>query len=110
DQALEGVLLGAFLSAGQRCTCTARVLVERRVADVFISRLIAGARELTFGDPFTDVFMGPMASAADRDRVDMLCQAGVDAGAEVLLAATHRPGGAWRGPSIHAIAADHDSD
>src|SRR5690606_33664529 len=55
DQALEGVLLGAFLTAGQRCTATARVLVERRVADVFIQRLIAGARELTWGDPLTDV-------------------------------------------------------
>ncbi|PKN58160.1 MAG: hypothetical protein CVU56_07410, partial [Deltaproteobacteria bacterium HGW-Deltaproteobacteria-14] len=110
DQALEGVLLGAYLSAGQRCTRTCRVLVERRVADAFLARLTAGARELTFGDPLGDAFMGPMASLADRAQLDALCAAGVEAGAEVILPGLHRAGGAWRGPSLHRVAADHDSD
>jgi succinylglutamate-semialdehyde dehydrogenase len=110
EQALEGVLLGGFLTTGQRCTCTARVLVQRSVADAFIERLVAAARQLTFGDPTTDVFMGPMASVGDRDRMEALCRAGREAGAEVLLAAEIRPGGAWRGPSIHMISKDHDSD
>lgn len=110
DQALEGVLLGAYLSAGQRCTCTSRVLVHRAVADAFIARLAASAAALTVGDPFSeDAFMGPMAAEADRDRVLSLCHAGVKAGAEVLLAGEVRDGGAWLGPSLHLIAPDHDS-
>ena len=110
DQALEGVLLGAYLSAGQRCTRTSRVLVERRIADAFLARLTAGARELTFGDPLGDAFMGPMASLADRARLDALCAAGVAAGAEAILPGERRAAGAWRGPSLHRVAADHDSD
>ena len=110
DQALEGVLLGGFLTTGQRCTCTNRVLVHRAVADTFIARLVKAAGRLTWGDPSEDVFMGPLASVADRDRVDALVAAGVAAGAQVLLAAETRDGGAWRGPSIHKIAVDHDSD
>ncbi len=110
DQALEGVLLGAFLTTGQRCTCTARVLVQRSIADSFVDRLVSATRQLTFGDPTTDVFMGPMASVGDRDRMEALCRAGREAGAEVVLEATTRPGGAWRGPSIHMIGRDHDSD
>ena len=110
EQALEGVLLGAFLTTGQRCTCTSRVLVQRSIAEAFTARLIASARELTWGDPMSDVFMGPLASTGDRDKVESLCQAGREAGAEVLLAAELRDGGAWRGPSIHRIARDHDSD
>ncbi|MCB9733520.1 MAG: aldehyde dehydrogenase family protein [Deltaproteobacteria bacterium] len=110
DQALEGVLLGAFLTAGQRCTCTSRVLVAKEIADQFIPRLVAGARALSVGDPFGDAFMGPMASALDRERVDALCAAGRAAGAEVLLAPTPDGPGAYRGPSIHLIAPDHDSD
>jgi acyl-CoA reductase-like NAD-dependent aldehyde dehydrogenase/4-aminobutyrate aminotransferase-like enzyme/GNAT superfamily N-acetyltransferase len=109
DQALEGVLLGAYLTTGQRCTGTSRVLVQRGVAQAFTKRLVAAARDLPWGAPSSDVFMGPMASVADRDRVDALCAAGVAAGAEVLLAAARREGGAWRGPSVHRIAADHDS-
>lgn len=110
DQALEGALLGGFLTTGQRCTCTSRVLVHRDLAQPFMERLVEATSKLTWGDPNTDVFMGPLASVADRDHVDALCAAGVEAGAEVLLAPERREGGAWRGPSIHRIAPDHDSD
>ncbi|MCC6622192.1 MAG: aldehyde dehydrogenase family protein [Deltaproteobacteria bacterium] len=110
DQALEGVLLGGYLTTGQRCTCTARVLVQRSIAPAFIDRLVKAARNLTFGDPMSDVFMGPMASVGDRDRVEALCRAGREAGADALLPAELRDGGAWRGPSLHLIAPDHDSD
>lgn len=110
DQALEGALLGGFLTTGQRCTCTSRVLVHRDLAEPFMDRLVEATRKLTWGDPNTDVFMGPLASVSDRDHVDALCRAGVEAGAEVLLAAERREGGAWRGPSIHRITVDHDSD
>lgn len=110
DQALEGVLLGAFLTTGQRCTCTSRVLVAREIADQFIARLLAGARALSVGDPFGDAFMGPMASTLDRERVDILCAAAVTAGAEVLLPPVPNGPGAFRGPSIHLITPDHASD
>jgi len=110
DQALEGVILGGFLTTGQRCTCTSRVLLQRSVADAFIDRLVNATRQLTFGDPTTDVFMGPMASVGDRDRMEALCRAGREAGATAILEATTRPNGAWRGPSIHMISKDHDSD
>ncbi|HRE92473.1 MAG TPA: aldehyde dehydrogenase family protein, partial [Myxococcota bacterium] len=110
DQALEGVLLGGYLTTGQRCTCTSRVLVQRSVADTFIPRLVKAVSRLTFGDPMSDVFMGPMASVGDRDLVEALCRAGREAGAETLLAAEIRDGGAWRGPSIHLIDKDHTSD
>ena len=110
EQALEGALLGGFLTTGQRCTCTSRVLVHRDLAGPFIERLVEAAAKLSWGDPFTDVFMGPLASIGDRDHVNALCEAGVAAGAEVLLSGESREAGAWRGPSIHRIDADHDSD
>ncbi|MFT7581234.1 MAG: succinylglutamate-semialdehyde dehydrogenase, partial [Myxococcota bacterium] len=111
DQAIEGVILGGFMTTGQRCTCTSRVVVERKVAGRFIERLVAATKRLSWGDPQRDdVFMGPMASSGDRDYVDALVSAGVAAGAEVLLAAESPPNAAYRSPSIHQIAVDHDSD
>lgn len=79
EQALEGVLLGGYLTTGQRCTCTSRVLVQRSIAATFIERLKKAVARLTFGDPMSDVFMGPMASIGDRDRVEALCRAGREA-------------------------------
>jgi len=110
DQALEGVLLGGYLTTGQRCTATARVLVQKSIAPAFIDRLVKAAARLSLGDPMSDVFMGPMGSVGERDRIEALCRAGREAGAELLLAPEIREGGAWRGPSIHLIGKDHDSD
>jgi succinylglutamate-semialdehyde dehydrogenase len=110
DLAVEGLVTGAFLTTGQRCTCTCRALVHRDIAHALLERLIPRVAELTWGDPRTDVFMGPLASRQDRDRVDALCQSAVDAGAEVLLQGERREGGAFRGPSLHRIAVDHDSE
>ena len=109
ETVVEGLVTGAFITTGQRCTCTCRALIHRDIADEVLKRLIPQVAALTFGDPTTEVFMGPLASQGDLTRVDALCQAAVEAGAEVLLAAEHAPGGAFRGPSIHRIAADHDS-
>lgn len=109
DQALEGVLVGGYATAGQRCTCTSRVLVQRSVAPVFIERLVRAAKCLQFGDPSTDVFMGPMASKGDRDHFDSQLAAGLAAGAEVLLAGDRPAVGAYAGPSVHLITPDHDS-
>lgn len=44
SQALAAVIQGAFLTAGQRCTATSRLLVFARVAERFLDALVAAAR------------------------------------------------------------------
>ncbi len=39
-------LIGAFVSAGQRCSCTSRLIVHRKVYDRFIDRFYANAKRL----------------------------------------------------------------
>src|ERR1700692_1256283 len=50
DLALEGVLWGAFGTTGQRGTATSRLIVQDRIHDTFLSRLIDRARALRLGD------------------------------------------------------------
>jgi alpha-ketoglutaric semialdehyde dehydrogenase len=50
DLALEGVLWGAFGTTGQRCTATSRLLVQDRVHDELLSRLVDRVRALKLGD------------------------------------------------------------
>ena len=50
-QAVHEVAVGGYLSAGQRCTGTERVLVHRKIADRFIDALATVVRELQFGNP-----------------------------------------------------------
>ena len=69
-QAVHEILIGGYLSAGQRCTCTDRVLVQAGIAAKFIDALAQAARRLPFGHPDdAAVFAGPLATYGARDKV-----------------------------------------
>lgn len=60
DLAVEATAQGAFGSTGQRCTATSRVIVEERVADEFVAKLVARAGKVRVGDGQKEgVDMGP---------------------------------------------------
>lgn len=61
----------AFISAGQRCTCTRRLIVHREVAHRVIPALCKAAAQLIIGDPRAThpVFMGPVISGAARQAI-----------------------------------------
>jgi acyl-CoA reductase-like NAD-dependent aldehyde dehydrogenase len=70
DQAAEQVARGAFLSAGQKGTATSRVIVERDALEAFSDRLLERARGWKVGDPLQpETRVGPLASAAQLERV-----------------------------------------
>jgi acyl-CoA reductase-like NAD-dependent aldehyde dehydrogenase len=61
DLALEGVLFGAFGTAGQRCTATSRLILHEPIYDQFMAMLVDRVEQLRIGDPLdpsTDV--GPV--------------------------------------------------
>ena len=98
-QAVIECLRCAFITAGQRCTCTRRVIVHESVADRVIPALCKGASQLIIGDPRAEhpVFMGPVISdAARRDILESQRQMH-KAGGETLVLATsvEVPGGGW---------------
>jgi aldehyde dehydrogenase (NAD+) len=50
ELALEGVLWGAFGTAGQRCTATSRLLLHEDIHDDFLGAVVSRARSLRLGD------------------------------------------------------------
>ena len=70
DRAVDGALLGIFSNNGQQCLAGSRILVERSVFDQVLGRFTERAARLRVGDPLAeDTELGPLASAAHRDRV-----------------------------------------
>ncbi|MEM6455125.1 MAG: aldehyde dehydrogenase family protein [Acidobacteriota bacterium] len=64
DLALSAVLFGAVGTAGQRCTTTRRLFLERSIAESFTERLIAAYGQVRIGDPLdADTLMGPLIHA-----------------------------------------------
>ena len=62
DLAAEDAVIGAFSCAGQWCTATSRLVVERSVADALIERVLARVRALALGPGDRgDATIGPVA-------------------------------------------------
>jgi alpha-ketoglutaric semialdehyde dehydrogenase len=70
DHAAEQVARGAFLSAGQKCTATSRVIVDRSVHDELADRVAELARSWKVGDPLDEeTKVGPIVSDVQLETV-----------------------------------------
>lgn len=76
----------AWLSAGQRCTCARRLIVEDAHADAFIEALVALRDKLIVGAPFDEPqpFMGPVIDNRAADRLVEGFRGMVDRGGRVI--------------------------
>jgi acyl-CoA reductase-like NAD-dependent aldehyde dehydrogenase len=93
DLALEGVLWGAFGTTGQRCTATSRLVLQDRIHDEVLSRLVDRARSLKLGDGRKDgTDVGPLISQASVEKVERYVDIGQEEGAD-LLSGGRRPTG-----------------
>jgi acyl-CoA reductase-like NAD-dependent aldehyde dehydrogenase/4-aminobutyrate aminotransferase-like enzyme len=103
-QAVHEVAVGGFLSAGQRCTGTDRVLVHRKLAGAFVDALRAAAEPLRFGPPEdATMFAGPLVNEAAAAKLDAAIAAARAAGAEPIVAGKKLPGGSYRTASVHRL-------
>ncbi len=68
--ALDGVLFGAFGTAGQRCTATSRLIVQAKVYDEFLGKLTDRLDRFRVGDPLDPATgMGPVASSDQETKI-----------------------------------------
>lgn len=69
ERAVYEVMVGAFVSAGQRHDSTARVIVESGTYEAFVESLVRHTKRLSVGYGFdSDIFMGPLISENARSR------------------------------------------
>jgi aldehyde dehydrogenase (NAD+) len=75
----------AFLNGGQTCTAWTRMLVHHSRYDEALELAAKAAETFTMGDPFDPATrLGPMASAAQRERVRDYIKRGINDGARVV--------------------------
>ncbi|MEW6047076.1 MAG: aldehyde dehydrogenase family protein [Bacillota bacterium] len=86
DLAVELALDGAYRSAGQKCTATSRIIVERPVLQAFTERFVEHARTLKVGHPLEeDTYVGPVVDQGQLDTILGYIQQGVEEGARLVL-------------------------
>jgi succinylglutamic semialdehyde dehydrogenase len=88
DAAVHHTVMSAFISAGQRCTCARRLIVQDTPqGQAFIDRLVEVAAKLAPGasDAEPQPFMGPVVSAAVAASLVKAQAMMVEKGGKVLL-------------------------
>jgi acyl-CoA reductase-like NAD-dependent aldehyde dehydrogenase len=90
--------------AGQACIAGTRLLVERSIYDDFTARLAEASPKLKIGDPREPgVVIGPLISAAQRERVERFVSQGVAEGATLACGGrrpAHLPRGYFVEPTL----------
>lgn len=107
QQALLEIVQGAFLTTGQRCTATSRVLVHQRIAGVFTEALTQTTRQLMPGAPQSGALFGPLATKGALDKFMRGLARAREEGAEVLVESRLIEGGAFVTPSLYRVSSVH---
>ncbi|HIM84545.1 MAG TPA: aldehyde dehydrogenase [Acidimicrobiia bacterium] len=93
EGAVNGAIAGNFGATGQSCVAGSRVLVQAGIHDDFIRETVKRAEAVRIGDPLDEsTQMGPLATEAQRDRIEAVVAESLDQGA-VLHTGGRRPGG-----------------
>jgi acyl-CoA reductase-like NAD-dependent aldehyde dehydrogenase len=91
DDAVKRIVFGAFYQSGQSCIGVQRILAHEAIYDDLKARLVEATRALKSGDPKDEsVFIGPMISEKEAERLDAWIQSAVNAGAALLCGGTRK--------------------
>ncbi|WP_119390887.1 aldehyde dehydrogenase family protein [Taklimakanibacter lacteus] len=86
DLAVLTAIEGAFRNAGQKCTATSRVIVQKGIKEAFTKAFVEKARALAVGDARdAKTFVGPVVDARQYEKIRSYIKSGAEEGAELLL-------------------------
>ncbi|MEM5368469.1 CoA-acylating methylmalonate-semialdehyde dehydrogenase [Paraburkholderia azotifigens] len=86
DQTIDALINSSYGSAGERCMATSVAVAVGNIGDELVERLVPRVRSLRIGSGMEpDLDMGPLISATHRNKVVGYIEAGVAAGARLLV-------------------------
>ena len=105
DLAADAAVSAGFGSAGERCMAISVVVAVEPAADALVERITQRMATLRTGDGRRGCDMGPLVTGAHRDKVAGYLDAGVQAGATLVVDGRNvvpdgAPGGFWLGPTL----------
>ncbi|MDX8354672.1 aldehyde dehydrogenase family protein [Cognatiyoonia sp. IB215182] len=78
DRALPFLINAGIQNAGQTCSASSRILVQRRIYDEVRDRMAAAYGELKVGPAMEDLDVGPLISAKQKEIVTGFLEKGAD--------------------------------
>ena len=103
-QAVHEIILGGYLTTGQRATATSRVLVHKTRQAELLAALADAVPKLHFGDPEDPTsFAGPLTTLLGVERLEQAIVRARAAGAEVIVPGGRQEGGWYIDASVHLL-------
>lgn len=68
DKAVYETLVGAFMTSGQRCSCTSRIILHDKIANEFTDRFYEAAKKISIGHWQDNAFMGPLINSQSVEK------------------------------------------
>jgi malonate-semialdehyde dehydrogenase (acetylating)/methylmalonate-semialdehyde dehydrogenase len=105
DAAADAAVSAGFGSAGERCMAISVVVAVDPIGNDLVARITERMAHLRTGDGRRGCDMGPLVTAAHRDRVTSYIDAGVQAGAKLVVdgraaGIDGSSDGFWLGPTL----------
>lgn len=103
ELAADAAINAGFGSAGERCMAISAIVAVEPIASALVARIKSRIARISVGDGTQAVDMGPLVSAVHRDKVASYIQAGVDAGATLVVdgrTIEMAGDGFWLGPTL----------
>ncbi|TDQ01094.1 CoA-acylating methylmalonate-semialdehyde dehydrogenase [Labedaea rhizosphaerae] len=105
DVAADAAVSAGFGSAGERCMAISVVVAVDPIGDELIAKITERMAKLKIGDGRRGCDMGPLVTAAHRDKVASYVESGVAEGAELVVDGRGGPvdgaaGGFWLNPTL----------
>jgi aldehyde dehydrogenase (NAD+) len=98
DTAVAAALDGAFFQTGQRCTASSRLIVQSKVHDAFVERMVDGMKKLKVDHALKDgTVIGPVVDEAQMAQDERYIQIARDEGGEL----------AWGGERLNRDTKGH---
>jgi len=90
ENAVSAAMIGNWYSCGEVCSNGTRVFVHKKMKEQFLESLLARTSLLRIGDPLDmETHIGPLVSAAHRDKVTGFVERAASDGAEVVSCDNH---------------------
>ena len=86
DLAVELAVIGRFLHQGQICMSTNRVIVDAKIYDAFVEKLVIRAKNIAYGDPQQeDTLIGPMINVAQVEKIKQIIAQALQEGTRLIV-------------------------
>ena len=112
NKAVYENILGAYLTTGQRCSCTSKIIVHKEIKDQFIDKFQETVKKIKIGHWSGENFMGSLISEFSMQRYLRFQEIAVREGAKMLIrgeALELDPPGYYVTPSVTWVP-EHNSN